>query len=289
MAIALMVTVGALSVRGISVQSLALEQEVRCGIPAHTHSSACYDGHDQVCGMEEHGHSRNCYLILLEDNNINNLLVQMAYVEGNSLEAVIGQTVDNALVYNTNLTSPLAEGTTLEDVAELNRTVEENNVQPAVVFNENIQTMAASSGDLLGAALPSTGGGASTLALGDSANGNAGKANFYVHLDGGWKIVGVLDFQPSKTPNKNNRYTVQLQTQDILNLYNGALGTELTASDLNFVYCDNTYFSSYNTRSDSVSGIYTQFGTDSPWRRLTRSTRPSTASNLISLRKPTLP
>ena len=116
--IALLVTVlfiaftGFLGVRGLFYNALALEQEVRCGIPAHPHSAACYDGHRRVCGQEEHSHNRNCYIVLLEDNDINDLLVQMSARVDNSLKGVISQTVDNALVYNTNLTSPLAAGTT---------------------------------------------------------------------------------------------------------------------------------------------------------------------------------
>ena len=236
-AAALLLTVMSIfGIREMMVSSVALEQEVRCGIEAHAHSGECYEGHRRVCGKEEHHHSRNCYLVLLEENDINRLLVQMSARTDNSLEGVISQTVDNALVYNVNLTSPLAEGTTLEDVAALNRTVEENNVQPAVVFNENIQSSSASN-DTLGAVLPSiSDGGVSTLALGESTTTEKQWANYYVYLDNDWITVGKMRFDVDTYENiwGSTRYRAQESMAEILDLYNGALGTNLTANDVNF-------------------------------------------------------
>ena len=236
-AAALLLTVMSIfSIREMMVSSVALEQEVRCGIEAHAHSGECYEGHRRVCGKEEHHHSRNCYLVLLEENDINRLLVQMSARTDNSLEGVISQTVDNALVYNVNLTSPLAEGTTLEDVAALNRTVEENNVQPAVVFNENIQSSNASN-DTLGAALPTASdGGVSTLALGESTTTEVQWANYYVYLDGQLTTVGKLQFDVESYYNNKDklRYNVTESVADVLALYNGVLGTNLTSGDVRF-------------------------------------------------------
>ena len=245
---ALVAVMGFLSVRGFSVHSLALEQEVRCGIPAHTHGTACYDGHRRVCGMEEHQHSRNCYIILLEENDINDLLVQMSALESNSLEGVITQTVDNALVYNVNLTSPLSEGATLEDVAELNRTVTEHNVQPAVVFNENIQTTNAISSDTMGASLPSTGG-ISTLALGEDTTTEQGWANYYVYLDGQWTTVGKLQFS---TNYSNNRYSATESSSEIASLYNNTLGlTTISSNNLTLYYASSPQAAQWSAASRS--------------------------------------
>ena len=236
-AAALLLTVMSIfGIREMMVSTVALEQEVRCGIEAHAHSGECYEGHRRVCGKEEHHHSRNCYLVLLEENDINRLLVQMSARTDNSLEGVISQTVDNALVYNVNLTSPLAEGTTLADVAALNRTVEENNVQPAVVFNENIQSSSASN-DTLGAALPSiSDGGVSTLALGDTPTTDSQWANYYIYLDGQLTTVGKLQFDVESYYNKKDklRYNVTESVADVLALYNGVLGTNLTSGDVRF-------------------------------------------------------
>ena len=252
--IALLVTVlfiaftGFLGVRGLFYNALALEQEVRCGIPAHTHGTMCYDGHRRVCGQEEHSHNRNCYIVLLEDNDINDLLVQMSASVDNSLESVINQTVNNALVYNTNLTSPLAAGTTLADVAALNSTVEENNVTPSVVFNENIQTRAGSN-DMLGAALPTApdgaqtlaaGTGSSTLALGDGETTEEGQANYYVLLDNEWTHIGTLPFSVTESGNSNNkRYGARASLSEVLNLYNRFLGTSFAYDDVSFTYSND--------------------------------------------------
>lgn len=257
-AAALLLTVMSIfGIREMMVSSVALEQEVRCGIEAHAHSGECYEGHRRVCGKEEHHHSRNCYLVLLEENDINRLLVQMSARTDNSLEGVISQTVDNALVYNVNLTSPLAEGTTLEDVAALNRTVEENNVQPAVVFNENIQSSNASN-DTLGAALPTASdGGVSTLALGESTSADNYWGNYYVYLDDGWTTVGKLQFdvQSYKNDKDKTRYRAQESLTEILALYNGALGTNLTASDVNFRSSTNAYSINNATTATKSNGV----------------------------------
>lgn len=240
MTAALILFLGFFGVRGVFFNTLALEQEVRCGIPAHSHSTECYKGTRRICGMEEHHHGRNCYLILLEDNNINDLLVQMAAMTDNSLESVIGRTVDNALVYNTDLTSPLAAGSTLSDVAALNRTVAENNVQPSVVFNENIQLASTSSNDTLGAALPTAtqpqaSTGSSTYAIGDVTT-ESGWANYYIRINSSWTSVGTLQYElvTSSSWLGGTRYTARESVSDILALYNGVLGTNLKQNEVRF-------------------------------------------------------
>ena len=127
--IILIMALGFIAFHGFVVQAVALEQEVRCGIEEHLHDQSCYQDNRLVCSLEEHSHTSNCYLVLLQDNDINDLLSQMDKQKDKSLEGLIGQTVDNALVYNTNLTSPLTSDMTIADVAALNQTVEENNVQ----------------------------------------------------------------------------------------------------------------------------------------------------------------
>lgn len=245
-AVLLIAFMGFFGVRGLFFDSLALEQEVRCGIPAHTHSGECYEGHRRVCGQEEHRHNRNCYILLLEDNDINDLLVQMAAHVDNSLEGVISKTVDNALVYNANLTSPLAKDATLADVAALNSTVEQYNISPAVVLNEDMQTNAGSS-DTLGTPLPTVPNGAQTLGantttsvLNDSPISDYGWANYYILLDGEWTLVDALAFDIVSVASWwTSTYTASEAVADVLALYNGFLHTNLTTSTVRFYVAAN--------------------------------------------------
>ncbi len=140
-ALVLTVLLGIISIDGLSVQALALEQQARCGIEAHTHGDDCYKNDIFVCDVPVHTHTENCYLVLLKDNDINALLTQVEKQPDNALETVIDQSVDSALQFNQNLTSPLAtEEIRSSDVAAINETIAENNIQPRVMLNENIIT-----------------------------------------------------------------------------------------------------------------------------------------------------
>ena len=252
--IILIMALGFFALQGFVVQAVALEQDVRCGIEEHLHGTSCYQDNRLVCSLEEHTHTGNCYLVLLQDNDINDLLTQMDEQEDKSLEGLIGQTVDNALVYNTNLTSPLSTDMTVADVAALNQTVEENNVQPAVVFNENIQTRSTSS-DMLGASLPaaqplalrdegSDTGSASTFALTDEPNNiTKGNAYYFVSVDNELKFVGSLPFvaQGYFTNNYKWRYRAVEPRDNILDLYNSkeALNGAVAESDLRLKWSFN--------------------------------------------------
>ncbi|MBP0963344.1 MAG: hypothetical protein J6Q99_03515, partial [Oscillospiraceae bacterium] len=215
------------------------------------------------------------------------LLGQIDQQEDNSLEGVIGRTVDSALVYNTDLTSPLVQGATLSDVAALNRTVTENNIEPAVVFNENIQTRAAGS-DMLGAALPQsqqedepqllaygeedTG---STYALPNAptqvANNNA---YYYAYIDNSWQFVGQMTFEVEnyRDGNKNRRRATE-SLANILALYTNAengLGSVITQNELNLRWSFNLS-DSYTTASKDDG--YAIFG-DNYTNNSTNATRP---------------
>ena len=138
-AILLIVMLSLLSLNSITVQALALEQEARCGIEEHIHGQECYQGDKLVCGRFVHTHTENCYLILLKDNDINSLLVEVERQKDNSLETMIGQTVDNALMFNRNLTSPIAKAPEAStDVAAINDTITTYGIQPQVTFNEDL-------------------------------------------------------------------------------------------------------------------------------------------------------
>ena len=51
------------------IPSIALEQDLRCGITAHTHKDSCYAGDFLVCEETAHTHDGNCYIVLLKEND----------------------------------------------------------------------------------------------------------------------------------------------------------------------------------------------------------------------------
>ena len=66
--------------------AIALEQDIRCGIEEHTHTDACYNGDFLTCKKPAHTHDGNCYIVLLEDNNINEILTMLEESDKRSLE-----------------------------------------------------------------------------------------------------------------------------------------------------------------------------------------------------------
>ena len=69
--------------------TVALEQEIRCGIEEHTHNDSCYNGDFLICDKPAHTHDGNCYIVLLKENDINNILTLLGNSESHSLENVI--------------------------------------------------------------------------------------------------------------------------------------------------------------------------------------------------------
>ena len=56
-----------------------------------------------ICGQKAHTHSENCYLVLMEDNDINQLLETVDSTEDKSLESVINSTIQRQLLYQLRL------------------------------------------------------------------------------------------------------------------------------------------------------------------------------------------
>lgn len=287
LALVLIVVLGFVSLGNFETQSLALEQEVRCGIEQHQHTQACYIENALICSKAVHVHTKNCYLILLKDNDINSLLNSIESQADNSLESLIGKTVNTALKYNTNLTSPMStESITSSELATLNETIVEQDIQPQVILNENLQT-SETSGDSLSTVLPqeeervtlatpqnavqsdtqlradaptnSGTGGASTYAVGDPTSNSNNRANYYVYLDNTWTSVGTLQFEVSQSGSGNSRrYTPRENTNEIINLYNNSLDSSITANEIQLKYA--TSANSGTWTNTSTSGNYTQFG-----------------------------
>ena len=208
--------------------SLALDQQVRCGLPEHTHTDTCYLDGVLLCNQKAHTHSNNCYLVLLEDNNINWLLQTLADTKQKSLESVLNSAVGQALTLNAGLTDDTPPLTlTGQDISVLNNTIVNNGIEPAVVLNENLQA---------GTTLAYT---PSTLAIGDTPTTSTRAANFYILLDGKITMIGS-----DTLSNSNPDY---LSYSDTVSIYKNETITALTTGNIN-----STYFFRYNT-TGSVS------------------------------------
>ena len=251
---------------------LALEQEARCGAQEHVHTVQCYDKNELICPLSEHTHSDNCYLVLLEDNDINHVLSQVDQDQQNNLENVIHSVVGTALTYNSdftpvkgtggtgaqNLSAPSAGGSgSTVDIAALNSTIVENDIQPSLVLNEDLYT---STGTTQGALMGSQNSGVSPLALGDKVQTGNYNANFYVHLDGGWQVVGVKTFSATSS----RPYTARLSSSTVTDLYNDVLGLDdyYTWNNIHLLYGASAVSNNQNWYDATVSGQYVVLGDD---------------------------
>ena len=89
---------------GFVTEALALEQQPRCGMTEHLHTESCYINDVLVCRQKAHTHSDSCYPLLLADNDINQLLTQIASTRDRSLESLLRSgNVRGILVLNKDL------------------------------------------------------------------------------------------------------------------------------------------------------------------------------------------
>ena len=89
---------------GSVTEALALEQQPRCGMTEHLHTESCYINDVLVCRQKAHTHSDSCYPLLLADNDINQLLTQIASTRDRSLESLLRSgNVRGILVLNKDL------------------------------------------------------------------------------------------------------------------------------------------------------------------------------------------
>lgn len=221
---------------GRSIHALALDQEVRCGLPEHTHSESCYMNGVLLCREKAHLHSSNCYLVLLEDNNVNWLLQAVDDTEDKSLEGVIDSAMVQALTLNDSFTgtSPPLE-LTGTDINSLNQTIEDNDIEPAVVLNENLM-----SDSKLNYTPTAYGSGASTYAIGDTPETGRRAVNFYILLDGKVTLIDSATLTNSTPDYYSYSNTVSIYTKQVV--------TGLTTSGLG-----SKYFLYYNTTGNVTS------------------------------------
>jgi|GEM_PF-2474657 len=240
-------------------KAVALEQEIRCDIEEHIHMDNCYDGDFLICKKPAHSHDGNCYIVLLNENDINGILTLLSGSETRSLEYVITDTMSSALTFNMNLNSSEstdADTLTLsqDTVAALNTTISDEETLPDIVLNEKINTVSALALDnSANNDTSSTQNNASTYSVGDSPVTANYNANFYIYLDGKWTCIGTLPF--TTTSSGSNRYNGTIQTSEILNLVNGALGTDYNYNsfDIAVSTSQNSGYSTSNVGMNSVN------------------------------------
>lgn len=224
--------------------SIALEQQVRCGLQEHTHTPDCYLDGVLLCKQKVHIHSENCYLVLLQDNDVNWLLETMEETPDKSLDGVIDSAMGQALVLNDSFaeeTPPLE--LTQQDISSLNQTIEDNQIEPAVVLNENLQAgTSLNYAPMAYAATP--------LAVGDSPSTSNRSVNFYIQLDGKITFIG--------SGNLSNASPDYYTYSDTVKEYTDVVVTGLTTSNIN-----STYYFRYNTNG-SVS-TFSNFGSSATY------------------------
>ena len=131
-----------LTAAGLTVKdTVALDQQVRCGMQEHTHGEQCYLDGLLLCKQKAHNHTENCYMVLLQDNDVNWLLQTISKSGKQSLEGVLDSTLGQALVLNESLSSEPPLLLTAQDISSLNDTITENEIEPAVVLNENLSQL----------------------------------------------------------------------------------------------------------------------------------------------------
>ena len=239
--------------------SVALEQEIRCGIEEHTHNDRCYNGDFLICDKPAHTHDGNCYIVLLKENDINNILTLLGNSASHSLENVITDTMSSALTFNANLNSadsdpseavPLSQ----DRVAELNNTISNEDELPDIVLNENINTVSTLAVDDTKEE-PQTN--ATTIFnLQEDPNTSKYYANFYLYLDGNWTCIGSLEFT---TQRNGTRYNSVLPTADILELVNGALGTNYAYNSFDIAVASSLN-GSYSKTNIGMASVTTTIG-----------------------------
>lgn len=175
--------------------ALALEQQVRCGMEEHIHTDECYINHVLICGQKAHTHSGDCYLLLLEQNDVNMLLSEMENSEDKSLESLLTGTVNEAIQLNQLVSAePLPKNDnqlTVTEITTLNNVIEENQINPAVVLNENAGVAMI---DTLAVDKAESGNELTPLLLENPTEKLQNHAYFYLHMDGDWRYIGNLQF-----------------------------------------------------------------------------------------------
>ena len=235
--------------------SVALEQKLRCNISEHIHTDDCYSDEFLICEKPAHSHDGNCYIVLLNENDINDILSLIGNNKKHSLEYVINDVVYSALNFNENLNNIETQQNTLDfsenTVAQLNTTISDEEELPDIVLNENINTLNA-----LALENDAQSGGASTYSVGDDPVTSNYYANFYVYIDNEWTCIGNLQYNYRSNAYSSRRYDSYIATDKILELVNGALGTDYTYNSFDIAVA-SSLSGTYSTSNIGVGSVET--------------------------------
>ncbi len=234
-------------------ETVALEQEVRCGIQEHTHTDECYEDDILTCTIPEHTHDKNCYLVLLDENDVNGIVEQSEEDDSKSLNSVIDDVLDSAISFNSQLNTQENDESDNQNLAFdkttvslLNNTIQSEKSIPQITLNENINSPSS---------IESSGAGSSVMSVGDTPQSENYNANFYIYLDGSWQCIGTGTFS---IPYSFFRYTPTMSTDDIVSIVNSALGTQYTRNSFSLYYATSPDSSSWSEAN--VGAANTTFG-----------------------------
>ena len=245
----------------VHTEECYIDHVLICEKKAHTHSENCY-----LLLLEDN--DINWLLSAVDstvDNNLNSVIESAVFqaLTSDSTDEEIATnfaetlqtslTVGTAAAYTTaytttgffftdvvettayETTAPVATLYALENttIPTLNTTITENNIQPAVVLNENlVSTMAVDD---------TADSDVSVAAVGGTESTGTRAINFYIRLDGNITFI----YSGSLTPN----YSWQTQNgreyysyEDTVNAYTEVVVTDLTTNNIN-----STYYFRYNT------------------------------------------
>lgn len=238
--------------------SVALEQELRCGMQAHTHTDECYSGDFLICEKTAHSHDGNCYILLLNENDINGILTLLSNTNNHSLENAITDVVSTAFNFNDNLYSENQQQTLSKNTVEqLNDTISNQEDIPDITLNENINTpsVLALNNNSNSVNAPSL------MSVGDSPVTSGKNANIYVYIDNKWTCIGNVPFTTVENGSSwfRKQYDSQVQTSALLNLINNSLGTDFTYNSFS-VAASTSQNSNYSTSNLSVGSQTTTIG-----------------------------
>ncbi|MBQ4599617.1 MAG: InlB B-repeat-containing protein [Clostridia bacterium] len=249
----------------VHTEECYIDHVLICEKKAHTHSENCY-----LLLLEDN--DINWLLSAVDstvDNNLNSVIesavfqaltsdstdeeIATNFAETLQTSLTIGTAAAYTTAYTTALTTtgffftdvvettayettaPVATLYALENttIPTLNTTITENNIQPAVVLNENlVSTMAVDD---------TADSDVSVAAVGGTASTGTRAINFYIRLDGNITFInsGTLNYNNSKqTQNRREYYSYT----NAVNAYTEVVVTDLTTNNIN-----STYYFRYNT------------------------------------------
>ena len=157
---------------GFVTEALALEQQPRCGMTEHLHTESCYINDVLVCRQKAHTHSDSCYPLLLADNDINQLLTQIASTRDRSLESLLRS----------------------------------GNVRGILVLNKDLRVQTTQEGST-DADYPWIGG-VGLLAVNDTPSTASNAINFYIRLDGNITCIGSKTLTTSRNTRQISKTNV---------------------------------------------------------------------------------